>query len=104
MRVARAAGFLLGAAAAAAVWVPAVGAFQPVAERRFGVLSTSALDQSSTEIAKPCDMPDVTDIPEGVTARALRSAVLTDINGQKIQLGDKMGSGTSIVIFLRHLG
>ena len=105
MRVAKAAGALFGAAVAAALWAPTVGAFAPVArEQRFGVLSTSALHQSSTETAKPCDMPDVTDIPQGVTAKALRSAVLTDINGQKIQLGDKMGSGTSIVIFLRHLG
>jgi hypothetical protein len=29
---------------------------------------------------------------------------LTNVNGEKIRLDEKMGSGTSIVIFLRHLG
>lgn len=36
----------------------------------------------------------------------LRSAKLTNINGDEIILGDKMGDtgSTSIVIFLRHMG
>jgi hypothetical protein len=43
-------------------------------------------------------------IPESVTAKALRSATLTNADGELITLGDKMGKGTSIVVFLRHLG
>mmetsp|Transcript_13235 Transcript_13235/g.15398 ORF Transcript_13235/g.15398 Transcript_13235/m.15398 type:complete len:106 (-) Transcript_13235:141-458(-) len=34
----------------------------------------------------------------------LRSAVLTNVNGDSISLGSKMGQGKSIVIFLRHMG
>mmetsp|Transcript_18851 Transcript_18851/g.21599 ORF Transcript_18851/g.21599 Transcript_18851/m.21599 type:complete len:123 (-) Transcript_18851:742-1110(-) len=33
----------------------------------------------------------------------IRSAVLSDVNGQLVKLGDRMGSDTSVVIFLRHL-
>jgi len=43
-------------------------------------------------------------IPEYVTAKALRSAILTDTDGVLISLGEKMGKETSIVVFLRHLG
>jgi len=45
-----------------------------------------------------------TAIPETVTAEALRSAVLTNSDGELVSLGEKMGQGTSIVVFLRHLG
>jgi hypothetical protein len=64
----------------------------------------SVILQSSTaaEEAPPCATPDV--IPESVTAKVLRSATLTDANGELVRLGDKMGKGTSIVVFLRHLG
>jgi len=35
----------------------------------------------------------------------LRSAKLTNVNGEEVLLGDKMGTdGTNIVIFLRHMG
>mmetsp|Transcript_12497 Transcript_12497/g.16440 ORF Transcript_12497/g.16440 Transcript_12497/m.16440 type:complete len:104 (-) Transcript_12497:20-331(-) len=50
----------------------------------------------------PCATPDI--IPPQVTANALRSAVLTDADGNLVRLGDQMGKGTSIVVFLRHLG
>jgi len=43
-------------------------------------------------------------IPESVTGKILRSAVLTDADGELVRLGDRMGEGTSIVVFLRHLG
>jgi len=58
----------------------------------------------TTEEGSVCDIPDNVVIPESVTAGSLRSAVLTDVNGSQIKLGDKMGRGTSIVIFLRHMG
>jgi hypothetical protein len=50
----------------------------------------------------PCATPDI--IPPQVTANALRSAVLTDADGNLVRLGEQMGKGTSIVVFLRHLG
>jgi hypothetical protein len=65
-----------------------------VASRSFAFLQSTAT---------PCDTPDI-EIPEGVTARMLRSAVLTNANGESVTLGDKMGSGTSVIVFLRHLG
>jgi hypothetical protein len=34
----------------------------------------------------------------------LRSAQVTNVYGQLVSLGDVMGSGTSVVVFLRHLG
>jgi hypothetical protein len=51
----------------------------------------------------PCAMPEDILLPV-VTARSLRSAVLTNSNGEIVRLGDKMGKGTSVVVFLRHLG
>ena len=57
---------------------------------------------SSTTVEPPCATPDV--IPESVTAKALRAATLTGADGETVALGDKMGQGTSIVVFLRHLG
>lgn len=49
-------------------------------------------------------MPDNLDIPPGVTAQTLRSAVLTNADGESVRLGDQMGQGTSVVVFLRHMG
>ena len=37
-------------------------------------------------------------------ANALRKARLTNPHGNRVELGTKMGPGTSIVVFLRHLG
>ena len=39
-----------------------------------------------------------------VKASQIRSAQLTNADGENITLGDKMGKGTSLVIFLRHMG
>ena len=38
------------------------------------------------------------------SAELFRSAILTDVDGNMVRLGDKMGEGRSVVIFLRHLG
>lgn len=99
----------LSTAAFAAVMVTTASAFQllPTQTRSNANSSlsqqfkTSVVLQSSTA-TEPCATPDV--IPESVTAKVLRSATLTDANGELVRLGDKMGKGTSIVIFLRHLG
>lgn len=37
-------------------------------------------------------------------AEMLRSAVVTDYHGKNVRLGEKMGDGRSVVVFLRHLG
>ena len=37
-------------------------------------------------------------------ASGFRNSMLTDADGNFVRLGDKMGSGKSVVIFLRHLG
>mmetsp|Transcript_36494 Transcript_36494/g.40302 ORF Transcript_36494/g.40302 Transcript_36494/m.40302 type:complete len:114 (+) Transcript_36494:29-370(+) len=91
-------------------------AFQPLSlsERNVAVVNNNifsdscrpaALTATATdeEEAAPCDTPDGV-IPEFVTAQALRSASLTNADGEIVTLGEKMGKGTSIVIFLRHLG
>jgi hypothetical protein len=88
--------------AAALLSASAVVAFQPppnVAPRMLSRLSSSLT--SETELS-PCATPDI--IPESVTTKSLRSAILTNADGEFVNLGDKMGKGTSIVVFLRHLG
>lgn len=37
-------------------------------------------------------------------ASAFRDCMVTDVNGEAVKLGDKMGDGKSVVVFLRHLG
>lgn len=58
---------------------------------------------STTTTETPCATPDI-EVPQGVTANLLRSAVLTNADGQEVSLGEKMGQGASVVVFLRHLG
>ena len=66
----------------------------------------------ATTTTTVCDLPtDIEPVGDFVSQKGsgklLRSAVLTDVNGNQIKLGDKMGStttSTSIVVFLRHLG
>lgn len=91
-------------ASALVALVAVASAFQPVVRPSNGVVSSStSLLMASSSAATPCDTPDIA-IPEGVTANVLRSAVLTNADGESIRLGDKMGSGVSVVIFLRHMG
>lgn len=56
----------------------------------------------------PCDIPNYIVNPDLVSQKGsgklMRDAMLTDVNGDTITLGDKMGRGTSVVVFLRHLG
>jgi hypothetical protein len=61
----------------------------------------------SSEETTVCDMPDVdpTDLmSQKGSAQILRNAMLTNAAGDVIPLGDSMGQGTSLVVFLRHLG
>ena len=38
------------------------------------------------------------------SAEVFRSSILSDVNGNMVHLGEKMGDRKSVVIFLRHLG
>lgn len=101
------------AAAAFAATAYSANAFQPtlssMGHRTTGTSfekmteKMTALSSTATDEASPCAIPNDV-IPDSVTARGLRSAVLTNIDGEKVRLDQKMGKGTSIVIFLRHLG
>ena len=101
-------------AALAAATVPALGlvgpssAFQPTAVRHAAGLSprtrsSLASAPEPTGATSPCALPDGP-LPDAVTAKGLRSAVLTTADGERVALGERMGRGTSIVVFLRHLG
>jgi hypothetical protein len=79
-----------------ALQVPARPTKSSLVSSRF--MSSSVKQQEES----PCATPDI--IPPQVTAKALRSAVLTDADGNLVRLGEQMGTGTSIVVFLRHLG
>ena len=66
---------------------------------------------ASSKSSTPCDAPNDNDVVNVGTlvgrpdaAKILRSAVLTNADGEMIRLGDVMGDETSIVVFLRHLG
>lgn len=107
-RAASAAG--LGAAAAGLTLAlsagVAVDAFVPMAlsrQRRPLASAAPALG------AAPCDVP--ADAPEAPNlaamrrgAQPIRSAIVTDASGTMIPLGEAMGDGCSVVVFLRHLG
>jgi len=41
---------------------------------------------------------------ESASADALRSCTLTDVDGNAVSLGERMGNGTAVLVFLRHLG
>jgi hypothetical protein len=52
-----------------------------------------------------CDIPAGDVVSSKLTsAESLRSAALTNVDGDVVRLGDVMGEGTSVVVFLRHMG
>lgn len=66
------------------------------------------ITETAAAKSTPCDIPEdvkptsLMDQPNG--GRILRSSVVTDANGDFTQLGRAMGKGTSVVVFLRHMG
>lgn len=62
---------------------------------------------SSSEKETVCDMPEGVDfhdlISQKGSGKLIRSALLSNVDGDIVRLGDEMGQGTSLVIFLRHL-
>ena len=92
------------------------GTFQGPEESSRSALLLSS-DKEGSSSTTPCDTPSEEDVQAGAvdlvsqkgSAQLLRSAMLTNADGEKVQLGDSMGTsddadGTSIVVFLRHLG
>lgn len=106
------ASILLSVAAGSAV----VNGFSPspmaaatrVAINEVTVTTTSQLSMATETDSTPCDIPEDVINPDLVSQKGsgslLRDAMLTDVNDKTIRLGDKMGDGTSVVIFLRHMG
>jgi hypothetical protein len=64
---------------------------------------------STEESTTPCAMPEgVASAPDLVSqpgsAQLLRSNFVTNAEGDSVQLAEAMGAGTSVVVFLRHMG
>ena len=64
---------------------------------------------STEESTTPCAMPEGVDAAPDLTSQPgsvqlLRSNVVTNAEGDFVQLGEAMGTGTSVVVFLRHMG
>lgn len=70
--------------------------------------SSASLWMASEVRGTPCDIPEDIVNPDLVSQKGsgnlMRDVMLTDADGKVVRLGDKMGGGTSVVIFLRHLG
>jgi hypothetical protein len=78
--------------------------------------SSSSSSSSSNSIivlsaSEPCDMPSDIEEIDGTlkNSKSLRNAIVTNIDGEQIELGDMMGIEkdkpmTSVVVFLRHMG
>lgn len=99
------------AIAAAGFFLAAESAFVP--SPVFGLTSRSVKSPDSLWMAfegqeTPCDIPESIINPDLVSQKGsgnlFRNVMLTDADGKVVRLGDKMGGGTSVVIFLRHLG
>jgi hypothetical protein len=72
-----------------------------------GWIHRVALYSSENGCDKACDIPsnlDAGSIDLDIFGKTLRSTKLTNAEGQLVRLGDAMGKGTSVVVFLRHLG
>jgi hypothetical protein len=81
----------------AALLISASVAFQPASLRPRTRLPGRAS-------AGPLVLAESGSAPTEALAAALRGAALTDARGRPVVLGDRMGPGTSVVVFLRHLG
>jgi len=70
-------------------------------QHKHNILSMSTSSSSSSSSLPSSSSNTQVKIP----VSNLRSAKLTNVNGEEVLLGDKMGTdGTNIVIFLRHMG
>ena len=93
----------LGLASHASGFQSRVSTSNTAAGRSWTALAATTPTDLEQSTSSPCAIPDGV-IPESVTAQGLRSAILTNANGELVSLGEQMGKGTSVVVFLRHLG
>lgn len=74
--------------------------------------TTSYRARTSCLFSTPCEAPEGVDAVKLQDASPLRNAMVTNIDGELVQLGDAMVStglsektfDTSVVVFLRHMG
>ena len=95
--------------AIAAAGIAAGSAFIP--SPSFGMTASRSVGNSASlwmASEAPCAIPEGIINPDLVSQKGsgnlLRDVMLTDVDDNVVRLGDKMGGGTSVVIFLRHLG
>jgi hypothetical protein len=99
---------LLAVAAAAATCATASAFVAPSSNANAG--PTRSIGPLHTgQPSAPCDAPEGVEAAPDLTsqpgsARLLRSNVVTNAEGDLVQLGESMGTGTSVVVFLRHMG
>lgn len=90
-----------------------VGAFAPAALSQSvlapTMTTTACFGTTTDDETSKCDVPNgvdrdvrLRDQPRG--GRILRDLALTAADGSTVTLDSKMGDGTSVVVFLRHLG
>jgi hypothetical protein len=87
--------------------IPIVEAFQPSpilnwSQKSVSASSATLWNDVGNGITSQSDIPAVS--PADVTAKDLRSIKVTNADGVSVPLGNAMGRGTSVVVFLRHLG
>ena len=106
---------VVAAAIAAATVVDAFAPIVPSTTSGNAITSTTTnnknnnrLNDGIVSLGATTDMvvPFFADIVKetGPAGRMLRNSVLTNAQGDKVRLGDAMGTGTSVVVFLRHMG
>ena len=97
---------LVGAAAASlrSAFLPPLRATMRVRcfRRNLGGVSDSSNPDSTNNDINHSDSDPVS-LSRLKSASLLRNAILSSANGTNVRLGDRMGTDTSIVVFLRHL-
>ena len=84
--------------------LPKASCFQPYARDVGSITSRRGMNPSRTVLSETVNVPDAPS--SSISYSELASVRLTNSNGQIVTLGDAIGTttGTSVVVFLRHLG
>ena len=99
----------------ASVAARSVGAFAPsTVMRSVAAAARTATPTPTTACFSTKDETSICDVPNEINSvqlkdqprggKILRDLDLTAADGSIVNLGSKMGDGTSMVVFLRHLG
>ena len=84
----------------------------PITNKSLGVNAIRSDARLFSTSTKPCDVPEgaeelasASDLTsQKGAANILRNAVVMNADGDFVNLGKAMGKGTSVVVFLRHMG